>query len=81
MSIFLDRNFLGESPVSISPKITPQESPPNLSYSAGIHQVKFKIKLKLPFNNLSFNLRKMLEGLHISILKNKQDRQLMKRIH
>jgi hypothetical protein len=34
----LDRNYLGDSPQNISPKITPQESPPNI-YSAGIHQV------------------------------------------
>lgn len=33
-----DRNYLGDSPQNISPKITPQESPPNI-YSAGIHQV------------------------------------------
>lgn len=32
-----NRNYLGDSPQNISPKITPQESPPNI-YSAGIHQ-------------------------------------------
>lgn len=37
-SPFSDRNYLGDSPQNISPKITPQESPPNI-YSAGIHQV------------------------------------------
>ncbi|CRK95864.1 CLUMA_CG009311, isoform A [Clunio marinus] len=32
-----NRNYLGDSPQNISPKIMPQESPPNI-YSAGIHQ-------------------------------------------
>lgn len=38
--LFSDRNYLGDSPQNISPKITPQESPPNI-YSSAIHQVWF----------------------------------------
>lgn len=44
-----DRNYLGDSPQNISPKITPQESPPNI-YSAGIHQVCGDLETLSPFS-------------------------------